>query len=358
MKNIAYLANIRLPTEKAHGIQIMKTCESLARKGHKISLIVSNRSKIKEDIFSYYNVEKNFNIIPIPCPEFFFLGKLGFLLMNIFFSQLASHYVWKLKADIVYSRDYFLLLDQFIWPQKKIWEVHDGKWNFLIKMMKISGVVAISNGLKNFYLNKGLKNIIVAHDAVDLKEFETDETADLGFKKEKKIIMYIGHLYGWKGVDTFLKASKLLPNLDFVIIGGNEKEIKSLEVDFPQVKFLGYKPYKELAKNQKAADILIIPNSAKSDISRLYTSPLKVFAHMTSNVPIIASDLPSLREVLNENNAYFFEADNEKSLASTIEKVINDNEESIKKAAHAKIDVQNYTWEKRAEIISNFIQNK
>ena len=37
--NILYLANVRLPTEKAHGAQIMKTCEALAAAGaHNVTL--------------------------------------------------------------------------------------------------------------------------------------------------------------------------------------------------------------------------------------------------------------------------------------------------------------------------------
>ncbi len=78
MKHIVYLANIRLPTEKAHGIQIMKTCEALARAGAKVTLVVTNRKTIKADPFDYYKVERNFKIKYAYCPEFIFLGKFGF----------------------------------------------------------------------------------------------------------------------------------------------------------------------------------------------------------------------------------------------------------------------------------------
>lgn len=82
--NIAYLANIRLPTEKAHGVQIMKTCEAFARHGAKITLIVSSRNRtIQQDPFAYYNVKRNFDVRYVYCPELFFLGKIGFFLMNI-----------------------------------------------------------------------------------------------------------------------------------------------------------------------------------------------------------------------------------------------------------------------------------
>ena len=58
---ILYLAQIRLPTEKAHGIQIMKTCEAFAEQGAEVVLVVpSHRGDIRQDPFEYYRVKRNF----------------------------------------------------------------------------------------------------------------------------------------------------------------------------------------------------------------------------------------------------------------------------------------------------------
>lgn len=352
--NILYLAQIRLPTEKAHGIQIMKTCEAFTTNGAKVTLLVpSQRGDIQTDPFTYYNVERNFKIIQVYCPDLVRFGKFGFILMNIWFSQICSVYTWKIKPDVVYSRDYFLLLDQYLLPFKKVWEVHDGLWNNFIKYMKVDGIVTISQGLKNFFKEHGKKNIIVAHDAVDLSEFNTQEKSDLDLPANEKIIMYIGHLYGWKGTDTLLAASKEIKG-KLVIIGGVDHEVRKLQKEYPHVIFKGYIPYTELPKNQKRADLLVIPNSGKSDISRLYTSPLKVFAHMASGVPILASDLPSLREILNDSNAYFAEADDAQSFAEKINYVLDHQGEATTKAQKAFQDVRQYTWENRAKIILDF----
>ncbi len=353
---VLYIANIRLPTEKAHGIQIMKTCEALAKIGHQVTLVVTNRkSGINDDVFSYYKVQKSFSIIKSYSPELLHFGKIGFMIMSFVFAQTSSRFVWKIKPDIVYSRDYSVLLNQWLWPQKKIWEVHDGLWNFLIRLAKIDGIVAISNGLRDFYERRGKKNIVVARDAVDLSEFEVSGKSGLDLPRDKKIAMYIGHLYGWKGANTFLEASRILKDVQFVVIGGTDKELVDLKGNYPNVIFAGYRPYNELPLHQKRADVLVIPNSAKSDISKHYTSPLKVFAYMTSGVPIVASDLPSIREVLNEENAYFAKPDDPQSFADVIKKALEEGGESIKKAENAKRDVRMYTWDNRAKIIADFL---
>lgn len=90
---------------------------------------------------------------------------------------------------------------------------------------------------------------------------------------------------------------------------------------FPHVSFLGERPYKELPINQRAADVLVIPNTARTAISARFTSPLKAFAHMASDVPIVASDVPSIREALSETNAFFFAPDDARSLADACDHV-------------------------------------
>jgi len=84
-------------------------------------------------------------------------------------------------------------------------------------------------------------------------------------------------------------------------------------------------------------------------------SPLKMFEYMASKRPIIASGLPSIREILNENNAVLVRPGDYKDLADGIEKVIINKELSGRLAEQAFKDAQEYSWEKRAERILDFI---
>ena len=90
---ILYIANIRLPTEKAHGIQIMKMCEAFADIGHKVELIVPWRFNfIKIEPFEYYGVKKNFKITKLPSLDLVWLGRIGFWAQSFTFAEVSGWY--------------------------------------------------------------------------------------------------------------------------------------------------------------------------------------------------------------------------------------------------------------------------
>jgi glycosyltransferase involved in cell wall biosynthesis len=205
-------------------------------------------------------------------------------------------------------------------------------------------------------------SLLVAHDGVS-EDFFTDLPTDAKRKArekfniplDKKVVAYIGGFDAWKGVETFFEAASFNTDVLFVAIGGSTEQINKIQDIYPRVKFLGFSPYTELAFNQQIADILVIPNTAKNILSSSYTSPLKLFAYMTSEVPILCSDIDSLRSVVSEESAYFFEADNAQALAGKVDEILNDQAGSSKKADQALTLAKNYTWKKRAALIENFI---
>ncbi len=135
-----------------------------------------------------------------------------------------------------------------------------------------------------------------------------------------------------------------------VIIGGKESDKEGMRRRYTNVLFLGPRPYAELADNLAAADVLVLPNSGKHVISERFTSPLKLFAYMASGIPIVASDLPSIREVLDEGSAYFAKPDDAQDLARKVQEVVSDPNARAK-AARAREKVKEYSWKKRAQKI-------
>ena len=355
MKKIIYVANVRLPTEKAHGIQIIKMCEAFGNQGLEVELVIPWRfNKIKEDVFSYYGVKENFKIKKIFSLDLIPLGipRVGFWVQSISFAKLLIFYLLFKKVDIIYSRDSFSLYLLSFFKKNLVYESHVFPNNIFFHkrvFKKSRAIITITQKLKDLFIKKGIdgNKVLVAADGIDLKDFNVKVTKEEARKKlnlplDKKIVMYIGLFDKWKGHLTLLESSKFFGSQEIrlVMIGGTEKQVKKLKEEYPNVVFLGYLPYTDLPINQKAADLLVIPNSGEMSISKYYTSPLKLFSYMVSQRPIIASDLPSLREVLNENNAILVKSDSPQALAKGIKRTLKNPDFSAKISAQAFNDVQ------------------
>ena len=352
---LCYLAFVRLPTEKAHGAQIVKTCEALADEGIEVSLLVPGRkTPITEDPFTYYGAQKNFVLMEVPTPDFVRFGPLGFMLSLFLFAEAARFTRAFDEADVVYSRDAGVLLQYVLLRHRFVYEAHT-RPTFVSRLVarRAAKVVAISQGLKDAYVCAGVRKecIIVAHDAIDPAPFKIafDQNvvrAEYGIPTDKKVALYVGKIDDAKGVPAFAEASEHLPeNVRAVVIGaGTQKD--TLAARFPRALFLSSTPYRDLAKVLSAADVLVLPNSAKDTDASRYTSPLKAFAYLASGKPIVATDVPALRELL-DGAAVFAQPDDAPSLAHAITRAI---------ATPSVPANKDYSWRARAKTILSAIR--
>lgn len=354
---ILYIANIRIPTEKAHGVQIVKTCEAFAKAGHTVDLVVPDRKNtIFDNLFTYYGVAPIFSLIKLRVPNLMRFGRIGSNISVLWFSEKAHLCRQFWRADIIYSRDASILLQYILLGRRLVYEAH-GAPTFSARIIVhfMYRVVVISKAIGEAYIVIGVprKKIIIAPDGVDLDAFAHPETKEaarirLGFPTDSYIAFYAGRLDSWKGIDTLLEASRFLSGVIVVIIGGETTQVSTLQKKYPDVRFLGPRPYLELADNQAVADVLVLPNTGKSEVSMYYTSPLKLFTYMASGVPIVTSDTPATREILDGSDAYFFTPDDPASLAEEIKNALAHTEDSKQKAQNSLEKVKGYTWDKRA----------
>ena len=366
--NILYLSNARMPTEKAHGLQIMKTCEALSRAGHAIELVVPRRNNsLENDAFSYYGITTKFPMHRLFTLDLIRFGRIGFLVQELTFALAVALAVSPSKYDAIYSRDEVLLCVLSLFGFRPfVWESHDGAWNVCARSVvrRARAVVVVSGGLRDWYVEKGVprEKISVIPNAIDPEAFAHPEDKDtarrrLGLPLDAKIILYIGRLDGWKGTDTLLEASRFFDSdTRLAVIGGDEGQLAGLRKQNERVIFLGSRPYSELPDNQAAADVLVVPNTGKSEISTRFTSPLKLIAHMASERPIVASDLPSIREITGDDAALLVPADDPKALAVGIRKVLANQDIGGGLARRAREVVARYSWSARAEAISKLFQ--
>lgn len=381
---LLYISNSRIPTEKAHGRQIMKMCECFAELGIGVELVIPTRKNIlrEQNTFNYYGNKNNFSIKKLKTvdPTFLFAAPRGWFIkfQSVCFGlRLFGHLIFKknLQDHIFYTRDEYLLPLLLMFSKIVVWEshalpVHIGRYKKYLK--RCAQIIVLTNPIKKDLISLGINGdkILISPDAVDLQVFDID--MDISQARErvklplnKKIICYTGS-FNTKGMDKgiadILDALKILnnENILFVAVGGSAVDIEfysklAQENNVDQnVIFLGPVDQGTLAIYQKAADVLLMPFPYNKHYA-FYMSPLKMFEYMASGRPIIASDLPSVRDVLNSENCIFCQPDDAKDLADKIILALHDEHLVDRITQRASQDIKNYTWDKRAQDIIKFI---
>jgi len=153
-----------------------------------------------------------------------------------------------------------------------------------------------------------------------------------------------------------IEAIAALTDTRGLIIGGHEREddlarlralVDQLDCN-SRVTFTGRVAPVDVAPLLKQADVLILPNPV-SAISTAFTSPLKLFEYMAAGRPIVASDLPSIREVLTDgHNALLVEPGNPRALTAAVRRLKEDPQTAARLSHQALEDVREYTWDRRA----------
>jgi glycosyltransferase involved in cell wall biosynthesis len=391
---LVYIANARIPSEKANTYQTLKMCEAFADQGIEVELVYPRLHNTPEmlqvdSIWDYYGLRNTFRFkrvfsfddlhwhaVRISGCEYFWLLAM---LQNWSFAVSAVLYLWRCHADAYYFRDLFsAMLFALVRPRtgkRVFFEAHNfpstglGQRLRLWLYHRIGGVVVITEKLKTYMPPALSRNrIIVARDGVDLGLFENlpvREVArgNLELPLNRAIVTYTGHLYPWKGVYTLADAARLAPDILFVVVGGTTQDGKRFRdhvraSGVRNVRVVGHVPPTEVPLYLSAEDVLVLPNSAREVISREYTSPLKLFEYMASSTPIVASDLPSLREVLQDGeNALLVEPDDPEALVGGLRRILQEDDLGSRLAAQARQDAAAYTWKQRASKVLKAVES-
>ena len=364
MKSVFYIANIRLPTEKAHGIQIMEMCSALSQNGAEVELVVPRRiNPILEDPFVYYDIPPTFTITRVSCLDLVRFGKWGFWVQSLTFA-LSARLAILFRPGVVFSRDALPLFFCSGSGRVRYFEVHRPLSDVIswFVLARVDHIFPISRGLRKYFLDAGVtrERMTVLPDGVDLAQFDVSASREdcrtrVGLPRSSKLVLYTGHLYARKGADVFAESARNFPpGVTAVIVGGTVVDLERFRQthgDIPALQLLGHRLHSEMPYFLKSADVLVLPNSGASGDSSLYTSPMKLFEYMASETPIVASDVPSLREVLTDETATFVPPDNPRALAQAILTVIESGNISAQRARLAKNVVFAYTWEERARTV-------
>lgn len=385
MDKLLYIANLRLPTDKAHGVQIMKSCEAFAQFIDVELLVPRLAPLLEKDPFSFYGIKKDFSIKKIPVFEVLALSKwvgywVGYV-QNASFSISAISYLFLKRQirnpnTILYSRDYMTLFMLALFGSHPIAEIHDyrsknPKWriNFILKRCR--KIIVNSEGtleaLRNHYPdNQQLKTAQIVSNGVDFDFFNIKETKEearrkLGIISNKKIVGYLGRLETVgkeKGVSGMIR-SFLATNEEALlyIVGGPNHLVERYKQGFnnnDKVIFSGQVDYNLVPMYLRSFDGVII--STPEGQHAQTTSPIKLFEYLASGKVIIAPRIPAITKYLNDSNSILFNPDDTGSLSEKIKIAINNKELTDKLSQQSLLDAKNYSWRSRAKLILDLIK--
>jgi glycosyltransferase involved in cell wall biosynthesis len=402
IKHLVYLANIRLPTEKAHGYQICQMCQAFAQQGVEVSLLHPRRRQVsrtaidprlkKQTVFEYYGLENCFQVRSLPNWDWVVLNLFipDVLFAPIFFlhSLLWGLYaVWvarRMKAELYYTRDTSIAFWLGVLNLAFVYEAHGlpkrGQRWLLQKIARFSalqGVVVLTSFLQKGLVELGFapEKVLVQPDGVNLSLFthlpaQPACRQQLQLPIDRFIIGYIGRFRAMameKGISELVAAIAQLPPGGqeplLLCVGGPmdavptyQKEAEQMGLSARYLQFRDRVPNTEVPLWIKACDVVTIPWTW-TEFSAYFTSPMKLFEYMAAGGAIVASDLPALREVLTHaQNAWLVEPGNPDALAQGIATLLHHPDLKQQLQQQAQRDVQAYTWNGRARQILAYLE--
>jgi len=306
---------------------------------------------------SIFKDNKNIKLIKLPCVK-------PFKRLDQYedFELQVKNYLKKNKTDFAYFRSYNGVKSSIKnnIPTAVESHAHPSNENFhLANMLKLSihknfkALFTISNVLKESFIAKEVPKtkIHILSDGYDDKIFFPLKKKN----KSSKVVTYFGHLYEYKGVFTLLNAAKYQKNIIFKIIGGTKKDLKIVKNfirsnNLKNVLTYGHIKMNDLRNYIDDTDIFVLPPS-KNHPSASWTSPLKLCEYFALRKPVIASDIPALKDWLVNDEVYFFEADNHVSLSNKIDHIFKNYEDAENKIVNSDKFILDKNYKSRSKII-------
>lgn len=390
MPKLLYISLMRLPTEKAHGLQIMQNCEAFAAAGCDVTLWVARRWNTRAlrqvmDPYAYYDVEPNFAIRRIPCIDLFPLfpadgigARFAFYLLLVSYALASLIPLLLSRADIYYCRDELLLalLARFKSRRSLAYEAHQfapaGRGAALQRYVasRVGSVIAITELLRQDLIDQrdaDSARAIVAHDGIRRRRFadlpaQAEARRQLGWSRDAFIVGYLGRLHTLgmdKGVGHLIDAISPLDGAHLALVGGPDEMSQALRErwlarDLPLDRFLyvGHVPPADVPLYLRAFDVCAMPHPLTTHFAH-YTSPLKLFEYMAAGRAIVASDLPAWSDVVaHEQTALLLPPGDLAAWTAAIKRLRADDQlrDGLGERARERA-LALYTWRARAERI-------
>ena len=363
---LACISTAQVPSTRANSIQVMKVCQALVQNGDEVTLYIPGEVPPGwQDLAGLYGLTAPFRIVMLKSRPF---------MRRMDFSLGALRLARRWGAELVYTRMLWVALLAGLRGVPVVLELHDlptGNfgpiiYKYVLRSRSLKLVVYITSALKQLADERfGVKaregEYIIAPDGVDLERYQSLPDPAAARKQqgleEALTAVYSGGFYPGRGLELMQQLALSFPQVHFLWLGGTEEQVSNWrarlqDAGVNNVRLTGFIPNSQLPLYQAAADILLMPysrsfsGSGGGDIGAV-SSPMKLFEYMAASRCILASDLPVLREVLDERHAAFYQPEDFSDLCEKFAELLSDKARREKLAAAAREAVGAYDWKTR-----------
>jgi glycosyltransferase involved in cell wall biosynthesis len=365
---IACISISHIPCATANSIQVMKVCHALQQTGNTVRLWTPEGTPAPwGELAQHYGLETPFEVSWLSSARL--LRRYDYALRAVFQAR-----AW--GADVLYTWTPQAALLALWLGMPAILELHapvTGKLGPLLMraFLRHPGkkrLLVITHALQHM-LEQDFPGLLRA-EAVQIAPNGMDwaQYADLppaaALREQLGLpsgltIGYTGHFYAGRGIHLLFELARAFPQVNFLWVGGRpadqaEWQARLSAAGVSNITLSGFQPQQQLPLYQGACDVLLMPYGAciagsSGGDSAAFCSPMKMFDYLAAGRAILASDLPVIHEVLNENNALFCPPDDLPAWQQALAAVINDESLRLRLSEQARSDARRYTWRARTD---------
>jgi len=239
-------------------------------------------------------------------------------------------------------------------PLERIYQ----KISHRLAISKANKIIAVSQATADDiikYFPQAKNKIKVIYNGWDQEEFkpvneEIKTQIRAKYNLPAKFILYIGRIETKKNIQNLVKAFALLKNQDYhLVLAGRPgnfgyDEIVSLTKQDKikdRIRLLGYIQAEDYQRLLASANLFVFP-------SKFEGFGIPILEAMGSGVPVIASDIPVLREV-GGKAAIYFDPDNPQIIAEELDRIILDSDLQIDLQNRGLSQGNKFSWQKCAQ---------
>ncbi len=291
---------------------------------------------------------------------FFYLifHKADVLLSNDLDTLYANHWARKFKRNcrLIYdSHEYYIGVPELI-SRPKIQKI----WRFIEKktVPKVDVMYTVNESIAAMYRHEYGREIKVVRNISDfngLGELKTRQ--ELGLPENVSIVIIQGAGINIdRGAEELLEAIQLVENAQLIFVGDGDvipqlKEKVKRNRWEEKVLFFGKRSYDELMAFTRLAAIGIAMDK-DTNVNYRFSLPNKIFDYIHANVPLLVSDLPEIRRIVEGYDiGLVCPSHDPEVIANFLRRMLSEKEAHEKMKINLKRAAQELTWANECEVL-------